>query len=254
MKSLKAKNNLFSFIVYDKDRSPRYYQFNKKVFQSAAIFIPLLFFLMLTVASGVLIYFQELRNITMEKRPEIIENLQAELSEAGEKIKELEDQSAVLQNRLSMAEERPKIKEDSSAQLLNSPFHFFRAVPGQENLTKARPLAIENPKYFVQNGRLYFKFDLVNQTPGAKRLSGYVHVLFKERAAFYFYPSSSENVERWRLLYSDGEPFATSRFRPVNAHFPLPSKKELTGLFKVMVFSRTGDILLQSTFRERLVF
>ncbi|MBY0413312.1 MAG: hypothetical protein K2Q18_04070, partial [Bdellovibrionales bacterium] len=67
-------------------------------------------------------------------------------------------------------------------------------------------------------------------------------VLMKNELAIQTYPLQALGGSDFQINYSAGEPFATQRFRPVDASFVKP-RKSGNYSFTVFIFSRTGDLI-----------
>jgi hypothetical protein len=85
-------------------------------------------------------------------------------------------------------------------------------------------------------------FNIIPATLGEGKLSGHIIAVMKNELAIQVYPQSALNVQSSQINYSSGEPFATQRFRPVDAGFLKP-RKAGNYIFTVYIFAKNGDLI-----------
>lgn len=230
MNSIKSRNKKFTFILYEGEQVPRYFNMSKNLFRflfyglPAWSFITLIF---LTVAS---VYFNEIRNHVKRSEPTSIRNLKETVATYLKEKNELTTENQELLKKIS----------ESAIQGEFPTLSLYKRPYGQKDLTNPPNFEIEDIQFIPNNETMVFKFNIVNITQSNEKRAGYIHLLVKTKDALYFYPQKS--INEFLISFDQGEPFATSRFRPVEAIFPMPPEGEQF-LAKILIFSRSGDLL-----------
>lgn len=229
-----------SFILYEKNKIPRYHQFKPRLYKFIVYGPSILTFISIIVLLGSYFYTKNVEKLIRSHEPEIIKTLRTENILLKEKTTELTSLNKELTTKL--ASDIPQTPLGA--------LHILSPVAGQKDLTNPAVINIQDIK--VENGKekFFFRFNIVNVTPGNKKLSGYIHLFVTDGDAFYHYPANSDEVENFSISYTLGESFATSRFRPVEASFPKFNKS--TVIFKIIIFNRLGDLIHQQQIKQEL--
>lgn len=231
----------FSFIVYEGENTPRYFEIKKVAIRLLFFGLPFITVASLIVTLAMLIYFKELRNSALRKEPEVIKELKERTQELEGKL----EQVALLNKEFET-----KLTSSSVGSGLTK-LSLFKNTPGQLDKTNPPIFSIDDPQILSDKTNVVFKFNLTNVTENGGRVAGYLHVLTKVNGAFYRYPPLNEEGDDFSINFNSGESFATSRFRPVEATFTnLGARGKI--VFQVLVFSRTGDLMHRQIISKEL--
>jgi hypothetical protein len=121
----------------------------------------------------------------------------------------------------------------------------MKAVAGQKNLSNEIPIDIQDAKANYINNQLVYQSNLLNRTQGEEKVSGYLFVFYKTAQSIHTHPENTFD-QNGQISFNKGEPFTTSRFRPVEANFKVTNNK-VPGTLTLMIFNRTGDIIKKHT-------
>ncbi len=232
-----------SFLLYDKKKGPVFVKTDKGLLKFTLYALPIITLVALVVVLAGSVYFKQIAEMARRKEPAIIKDLKEKNLKLSTK---LVDVSALNE------EFEKKLSSSSSTGTKIATLSLFRSVPGQEDLSTKPMLSIETPYFEISPDKVNIKFDIVNQTVNGKKLSGYIHIHMSTASKMIFYPQSEIASEDMLLSYNQGESFAFSRLRHVNATFDLTGIKASKALFKVLIFSRTGDILLKKLVAQNI--
>ncbi|MEI8346038.1 MAG: hypothetical protein WCG27_01125 [Pseudomonadota bacterium] len=106
-------------------------------------------------------------------------------------------------------------------------------------------------KVVTDKTNLLFNFTMVNTTPDERNISGHVLVIMKANNQLSLYPIEGLGNEL-QMTFNQGEPFSFNRLRPVNTKFPLPLITPIEVQFRILVFSRTGDLLFEQLVTHKM--
>jgi hypothetical protein len=123
-----------------------------------------------------------------------------------------------------------------------STLSLFRPIQGQKDRTRPAVLNLSGFKAEVSRDNVNLKFNIIPAATDDSKISGHIIVLMKNELAIQAYPLQALGGNDFQINYSAGEPFATQRFRPVDAGFVKP-RKSGNYSFTVFIFSRTGDLI-----------
>jgi hypothetical protein len=228
-----------SFILYDSFSSPKYFEIKKSFFKFLIIVLPTLTLASISIVILGLVYFKNIVAITEQKEPALISELKIEKEKLAQNLAEYLKDYKLFQGKLTSTKQ-PNINTLS----------FFKKTLGQVDLTQEPTLAIDQIRITSDNNQLHFQFNIVNLTKDKSKLRGIIFVIMKDgNNKFSIYPQNSIEDNEMQINFNLGENFTTSRFRPVDAPFELPSAKSNL-LFKVIIFSRTGDLIHKQLISE----
>lgn len=123
-----------------------------------------------------------------------------------------------------------------------STLSLFKPIQGQKDRTRPALLNLSGFKAEIGRDNVNLKFNIIPAVTDDSKISGHIVVLMKNELAIQTYPLQALGGNDFQINYSAGEPFATQRFRPVDAGFVKP-RKSGNYSFTVFIFSRTGDLL-----------
>jgi len=123
-----------------------------------------------------------------------------------------------------------------------STLSFFRPVQGQKDRTRPATLTLSGFKVETKRDTINLMFNIIPATLGEGKLAGHIVAIMKNELGIQVYPQSALNVQGTQISFTSGEPFATQRFRPVDAAFLRP-RKAGNYTFNVYIFAKNGDLL-----------
>lgn len=123
-----------------------------------------------------------------------------------------------------------------------STLSLFKPIQGQKDRTRPAVLNLSGFKAEIGRDNVNLKFNIIPAVTDDSKISGHIIVLMKNELAIQAYPLQALGGNDFQINYSAGEPFATQRFRPVDAGFVKP-RKSGNYSFTVFIFSRTGDLI-----------
>lgn len=137
-----------------------------------------------------------------------------------------------------------KAKEPGTLNL--SYLSLFKPVQGQKDLTRPAQISLSGFNVVTLRDTISLKFNITPLTPREQKIAGHILVIMKGETGLQVYPQMSLNAPESQISYSAGEPFATQRFRPVDASFLKP-RKSGQFVFSVLIFARNGDLIHTQT-------
>lgn len=123
---------------------------------------------------------------------------------------------------------------------------LFKPVQGQKDLTRPAQISLSGFNVVTLRDTISLKFNITPLTPRDQKIAGHILVIMKGETGLQVYPQMSLNAPESQISYSAGEPFATQRFRPVDANFLKP-RKSGQFVFTVLIFSKNGDLIHTQT-------
>lgn len=223
-----------SMIVYQENDRPKYYELNKRKLKFLTTALPIITVVCLLALAAGVIYFKQIRLAAQKREPVIIQELRNELSVLRNESQETFELNKQLESKLAQTQ-----VGDSSV----APLTLFKLTAGQQDLSNSPVVSVEDFEVAMQAEKeIQLKFNLVNLEDDGTRQSGYIFILMMTGNTYTFYPQDALVPGETRLSFNNGEYFSAARFRPVEANLNLPENKG-PALFKVLIFSRTGDLL-----------
>ncbi|OUR97035.1 hypothetical protein A9Q84_11930 [Halobacteriovorax marinus] len=233
--STKSSKKL-SFLLYDEKKGPIFIRTDKRKLKFILYFLPIVTIVSMLIILAGSVYFKQIREMARRKEPATIKTLKLKNIELTAKVSDLESLNAKFEKKLSAG-----TTGGSKFAILS----LFRPTSGQTDLSSTPVLSIDEPKLFKTDSTLTMKFDILNQTKDARKLAGYIHVIMSTPNKMNFYPQNEIGSEDMLLSYNQGESFAFSRLRHVIASFNTKDLNAPKALFKILIFSRTGDLLFK---------
>lgn len=221
----------FTLIIYNSPKPPRFIKINKKLINLLVISIPILLVLSLFFSLSSSVYMKTKLENVKSKEPKIIASLKTERDELRSELKRLESNVKELTTKISMG----------SSNLASATLDLFATPLGYTDETDLSKVKLENISTNIKDNDLEFRFDLLNNLENGEKLAGYVTIIQFSENQMQVYPNYELTIENNRLIYSKGESFTVSRFRPVIAPFKKPDG--LNAWYKIFIFSRTGNLM-----------
>ena len=236
MKQTKVEN--ISIITNDGVSSPRFW--NVSTLRLKVLFWGIPLFILLSATLTMYALYQ--KKLLDEELKEVI---------SPKEFKELEEKyyqgiNQIKENDQTIKELQEKLVSLNSQENLDT-LSIFNFTKGIKDLTHTPTLTLENPKLTKTQLGVELNFNLVNISPSGNRAQGHLFILLRDKNKIFIWPENVFTEGTFQTLFSKGEYFATSRFRPVSADFRIEnSNAEM--LFKVLVFSTSGDLILKRLF------
>lgn len=126
---------------------------------------------------------------------------------------------------------------------------LFRPIQGQKDRTRPAILNLSGFKTATGKDTVNLLFNIIPNAADDAKISGHIIVLMKNELGIQAYPLATFGGNDFQINYASGEPFATQRFRPVDASFVKP-RRSGNYSFTVFIFSRTGDLIHFQTINQ----
>jgi hypothetical protein len=123
-----------------------------------------------------------------------------------------------------------------------STLSLFKPIQGQKDRTRPAILSLTGFKTTIGRDTVNLQFNIIPAVADDSKISGHIIVLMKNNISIQAYPLQALGGNDFQINYAAGEPFATQRFRPVDASFVKP-KKSGNYSFTVFIFSKSGDLI-----------
>ena len=232
---MKSDSNELSLLIYEEKSPPKYFKLSKKMLRLFLLWLPLFSLLSITTVLIMFLYFSEIKKKTMTKIPLILQNLTLEKQKLQNQITNLNVENKKLVKLLEVKE--IKIHD------YYLPLKILNPVPKSEVFDK-KLFSLQELKIQRIDNNIKIYFQLANITEDKRRLSGYMIFAVSDLSNINFYPDKIFENNSFELQFNKGEAFATSRFRPFEATFPI-SKNSNAIIIKIIVYSITGKILFE---------
>ncbi len=230
-----------SFVLYEDNTPPRFYQVNRGLIRFCLYGLPTLSLLCVLVVAAGGVYFEKLKRMAERKEPAIIRELKEEKAELLASNKLIQQERDSLEKKLSQG-------VDSSDGL--GFLSLFKKSAGRIDRSSSPEMQLEEVEVVKIKDKVSLNFKIINMTKDDSRLSGYLFVIMQTGNQLEVWPSGVFDNEAMQVAFGNGEFFATSRFRPVQAKFATQPSSQ--ALFKVIIFSRTGDLMFKQLISKPL--
>lgn len=162
------------------------------------------------------------------------------LTHSGDKEHELQQELKALQATVSSLQN--KLTTPASDNATSEWWGPVKKPYASEDLSTKQLLRLENLVLENKVGAAQLiRFNLVNNTPSADRVTGHIFVLQMHANGMGIYPAVKAAELAQGLRFDQGESFAVSRLRPVEATFPASEGAH----FMILIFTREGDMLMR---------
>lgn len=233
-----SEKSKISLVLYQDQERPRYFELSSLTIKTLIYGLPIITLTCLLITLGMTLYFKEIRSVAVRKEPAIIQKLNQEKAVLAAREVELLAITRDLEEKLATT--------DIDTEGLSATLGLFKFVPGMEDLSANPSLAVEDVTLTRQNQGAALQFNLVNLTPDTTRQAGYIFALIISGGIISIYPEDAFSDDDPLITFNRGEYFATARFRPVEAEFKQMGQAS-KGIIKILLFSRTGDLLAKKT-------
>jgi len=127
-------------------------------------------------------------------------------------------------------------------------------TPPKEVIEEEKPEKIVNIKDMViqkDGSRMTLDLKLVNLNPGENAVGGYIHIIAigKNTNPPLEWTHPKEKLQNGvPVNYRRGLPFLIQRFKPYHFQFNSDSNSKLPTIIKVLVYSQSGELILEKEF------
>ncbi len=235
-----------SFIVYGPGKPPRYFEIKKGLFRFLVFGLPSVALVCALSTTLMGAYFKQMQNFMLQQAPGgTSDKLELERAELAQKLQVLE-------------REKNQIVEKLNTSVGSSPLaslQLFKPSANRQNLANISPatLAVEEIELRASGQTLEVGFNIVNLTQegeDSRRIEGFVFVLLHAPGQIGVWPHKALDAQTIHIQFSDGEFFATRRFRPVTASFPSVAAERVA--LKMLIFNQAGDLILDQLSTHQL--
>ena len=181
------------------------------------------------------VYMKQQIEQARSQEPEIIINLRNKSSDLSQELKALKKTNSDLIQKISSgADAKVASSITGISALMATPLGF-------QDLRNIQQAKLENLTNDSAKEKVLFKFDILNNKKNNDKLAGFITVVQYHKDGISFYPHYDLSIDSPSLVFSKGESFVVSRFRPVVAEFKKP--KGSLVWYKIFIFSHAGDLI-----------
>jgi hypothetical protein len=224
-----------TLVVYDSPKPPKYLKINKVIIRVLIFLIPVVIILSVAFSLFTSVYLKQKLEMAKSQEPEIILKLREVVSTSENEIEALNKTNSQLIQKISTGQATATSDE------MGNLFNLFSIPLGFEDNRPKENAKLENMSNDILKDKMLFKFDILNNQAGDEKLAGFISIVQYHKDGLSFYPNYDLSLENPNLIFSKGESFVVSRFRPVIAEFKKP--KGSVVWYKVYIFSQTGNLI-----------
>lgn len=252
------KSEVISIIYNQNNDSPKYFELKKAKLLLFVVGLPTITLIALILGAIGLVHTSPFHLIDTYRQNSMAREAIAKTNALISQIQKSEDEKAALAKKLedaqlaldtaqsgSSAESDEGIAAKPTTTISSSglaTLSTFRPVPGQKDKTKPATLNLSGFKVVVNRDSANLQFNIIPALGGEGKLAGHIIVIMKNELGIQVYPPNALQGPDTQINYYAGEPFATQRFRPVDASFLRP-RKAGNYTFAVYIFTKSGDLL-----------
>ena len=124
---------------------------------------------------------------------------------------------------------------------------LFDLPQGYRNLVDQKWLRVTNIDIKFLPQKVLFHFNIINAKQNGTKLFGHIVVAMGHENRISLYPPAKVSFGQTVTSFNQGETFTISRFRRVESYFNDSLDKNSQAMFKIFIFSKTGDIIYYQT-------
>ena len=200
-------------------------------------------------------YFGELRSNTVQLA--LLQDLQNEIEGTKKTLYRAKQRLKLLEDHIGNSQGKQEKQTESLEPGDINPVPA-KPVIQEETFTKPDEADPVGPVVEIRNlttksrgGRLSVKFRLVKITPDRNQIKGYIFMIVANNASdpqqLWTYPRAAlKNGEP--INYKQGEFFKVRNYRIIRGKYFLDSKTETPSLLKILVYNKSGELLLKKEF------
>ena len=253
----KLKKETISIIYNQDNDSPKYFELKKSKLLLFVIGLPTITLIGIIIGIVGLIHTSPFHLIDNYRQNSMAREAVAMSDALKNTIRKSEEEKQALQKSLLESEEKLKLAiplssnnpagkpNATSANVTSSAgissLSFFKFIANQHDITKPAILNLTGFKIVNNRDTTNLQFNIIPNS-GDEKIAGHIVVIMKNELTIEVYPAQALNSNDPQINYSSGEPFATQRFRPVDASFLKP-RKAGNYIFSVFIFAKNGDLM-----------
>ncbi|AUN98732.1 hypothetical protein DOM21_07425 [Bacteriovorax stolpii] len=266
-----AKKDSVSIIYHQKNDSPKYFEIKRSKIYLFFIGLPAITLVALVIGVVGLLNAGPARLLQSYQQNKFIRERQSKSEDLENKLADQMEENVKLKNQLLAFEEQgktPTATPGTESKTTTAPsdakcpapvtcpapvsgtvntiglstLSLFKPIQGQKDRTRPAILNLSGFKALVNRDTVNLQFNIIPAVTDDAKISGHIIVLMKNEIGIQAYPYNAFGGSDFQINYAAGEPFATQRFRPVDASFVRP-RKSGNYSFTVFIFSRTGDLI-----------
>ncbi|MFH1480395.1 MAG: hypothetical protein ABIG67_03955 [Pseudomonadota bacterium] len=225
------------------------------------VFYSSLFFILYIALSIFLINDWFERRQTMMAQSNRMASLEGEIIKNRKNLDRYEKHIALLENFINYSEERKEEEESGKSEEIKgaggkqSPEQ--RALEKDEKRGTTRVVEIREMSIQKRGSTITILFKLHNNQPDDDPASGYIHIVAMDNRTdpmkVWVYPKE-ELQNGLPINIQRGKPFLIKRFKPIKADVHLKQASEIPTAIKVLIYDRSGILLLEENFEVRNPF
>ncbi len=245
----KPSKEKFTFIFHRENAAPKYFEIDRRRLINYFIAIPIGFISLFAVLFVLTLIFRGESDFHIPKTIAPPTTTKANSEDLQKVLKDKEELQGKLQE-LQSANQELVTKLSTNSGKTNPPLQelaLFTILPDQKDTSSTPLMAINELKITEEGEELNFHANLLNTKGESSKVSGHLFIIMKAENAVWIYPTDAFPKDKTTINYNSGETVLFARLRLVDAKFPLPPKGSKT-LFKVLLFSRTGDLIYKEVF------
>ncbi len=187
--------------------------------------------------------------------------IEKELARTGRQLLQTKQHVAILEDYIKgeqdtreteVAVEKNEKKEKKNEEIIEKiAEEVYRDKEGED---KQLPVAIEDPVIRAEVPGISLDFKLVNKKHGENAMEGFIHIIAMDR--------DNEIPDEWNypndrlknglpINFRRGQPFLIQRFKPYHRKFNPNSASELPAAIRIIVYDRSGTLLLEKVFEVK---
>lgn len=270
--STRKKNNAeFISIIYNQNNdSPKYFELKKSKLLFFVIGLPTITLIALMLGAVGLVHTSPFHLIDTYRQNSLAREAIAKTNSLISQLQQIETENVALAKKLEDAQlalnssqttaESPSSSTDVTvsgkasgaaispgvsstlAPIGLSTLSLFRPIQGQRDRTRPATVNLSGFKVIINRDSANFQFNIIPALGKEEKLAGHIVAVMKNELGIQVYPLNALSGSETQINYSAGEPFATQRFRPVDASFLKP-RKAGNYTFTVYIFAKNGDLL-----------
>lgn len=275
-KSAQKSDEIISIIYNKKNDSPKYFELKKSKILFFVIGLPTITLIALSLGVIGLVHTSPFHLMDTYRQNTLAREAISKSNALSDQVQKLSDEKNDLAKKLAEADEQIKLTKAASvvqtpttaptppsgekcpptpvcpaptiapsatvSSIGLSTLSFFRPIQGQRDRTRPATLNLSGFKVVSNRDTTNLQFNIIPATVGEGKLAGHIIAIMKNELAIEVYPLQALNTTGTQINYSSGEPFATQRFRPVDASFIKP-RKSGNYIFTIYIFAKNGDLL-----------
>jgi hypothetical protein len=224
----KQHEKRLSFVLYQEEKSPQYFEIKRNFLKFLFFAFPITLLLLIFFIVVGTLYLRKVKSLALETP--MAKTISANRNMENEYLNQIQALEAKL------------IKPAEGLSSLG----LFKQIKGQLDLSKKTILSVEGLASDYSEGKTRLQFALSNDD-SSRKIAGYLFAIIKNNNSIRIFPENAILENDFQASYNKGEKFSFNRLRPFMV--TLNDGKPYKNInFKILVFSLTGDLLLDKNY------